>query len=368
MNIQQVKNINLNFILATARTGSTLLSSMFNAHPNVVSTSEEPFAYSLYPKYKHIQQWTSKIIQEFCDDFYLFSDGKLGMQFGTKKELETILEANKEHLTVEIAIKLGYLCFFPTKEKNEITTVVDKQIFDKKVNSHFGVEKVTGFYPESKFIILYRDPRDQALARFRMLDKQNKHPNYYRIACAWNDAYGKLYSLKNKIDKGRILEIKYEDLVSNPENELRKVCAFVAIPYYPVMLTYDEQIKKELSQNKDKYNYSPIDMKLFLLHMQGLTEKPSTDKVGFWKQGMNPNEANLIWTICGSLAEKIGYKKDEHFTKQPIKLKNYVSRLVMLFEIAINLLYNISPFFIMYRYKKIMYGKTPKKRNYKGKE
>lgn len=360
MDIEQVKAIKLNFILATPRTGSTLLSAMLNTHPNVVSTVEEPFAYSLYPKYKNIKLWETKTIQAFCDDFYLFSEGKLGLQFGTKKDLETILEANKLYLTVEIAMKLAYLCFFPNKDKAEITTVVDKQIFNKKINSHFGIEKVADFYPESKFIILYRDPRDQALARFRMLEKYNRQGGYYRIACAWKNAYGRLCSLKDEIAKDRILEIKYEDLVTHPEDELKKICAFLAIPYHAVMLTYDEQIKKQIAQDKGKY--SLIDEKLFLMDQQGLTQKPSTDKIGFWKQGLRPEEANLIWTICGALAEKIGYKTASHFSKQPLKLKHYVSYLTMLLDRTIVWLYYTSPFFMRYMFKKMMYGKHPKTR------
>jgi hypothetical protein len=65
MDIEQFKNIKLNFILATARVGSTLLVSMLNAHQNVISTSEEPFAYNLYPKYSKVKKWTSKVILFF---------------------------------------------------------------------------------------------------------------------------------------------------------------------------------------------------------------------------------------------------------------------------------------------------------------
>src|ERR1700741_3834466 len=247
MDIEQIKNIKLNFVLATARTGSTLFSYMFNMHTNVVSTSEEPFAYSLYPKYKKVKIWTSKIIQEFCYDFYLFSEGRLELQFGTKKDLETLLEKHKTNLTADIAIKLTYLCFYPTKDKSEITTVVDKQLI-----FHFCLEQVAAFYPESKFIILYRDPRDQALARFRMEIRKNGSTDYYSIARSWKNTYTKLQQLKDKIGADRFIEIKYEDLVSNPENELQKICSFIGIPYNSIMLDYHEKIKKDIDTNKDQ--------------------------------------------------------------------------------------------------------------------
>ena len=89
MNIQQVKDIKLNFISATVRTGSTLLSTLLNSHPNVVSTFEEPFAYNLYPKYKNIAKWASETLQEFCFDFYLFSEGNLRYSLVQKKNWKT---------------------------------------------------------------------------------------------------------------------------------------------------------------------------------------------------------------------------------------------------------------------------------------
>ena len=124
MNLEQIQNIKLHFILTTARTGSTMLSSMLNAHPNVISTIEEPFAYNLYPKYHNIKNWTSETIQNYCYDFYLFSEGRLGLQFSSKKELEKLLETYKSQLNYTLAIRITYLCFFPTKDKSDISTVL----------------------------------------------------------------------------------------------------------------------------------------------------------------------------------------------------------------------------------------------------
>ncbi len=349
MNIEQIKTIKLNFILATARTGSTLLSTMLNTHPNVVSTFEEPFAYNLYPKYKNITKWTSKTIQEFCYDFYLFSEGRLEVQFGTKKDLETQLEKNKEYLTVDTAIKIAYLCFFPNKEKSEITTVVDKQLM-----FHLYLEKIAKNYPDSKFIILHRDPRDQCLTRFKMLKRKNIHQGYYRIAGAWNFVYGKLLRLKTKIGSNRFLEVKYEDLISNPEIELKKICSFLDITYNNVMLKYDEQINEEVKKTKLDAEI----LKEFSLFHGGLREKVNTEKIGAWKKDLKTEEANLIWTICGSLAEKIGYTKHENFIRQKIKPTEYLVNFTVYRIRIVTYLYHVFPYFVRYLVKKIKYGKN----------
>ncbi|HWY38154.1 MAG TPA: sulfotransferase [Bacteroidia bacterium] len=362
MEIKQVEGIKLNFILATARTGSTLLSSMLNAHPNVISTIEEPFAFNLFPKYKRAKKWTTKTIQEFCYDFYLFSEGKLGIQFGTKKELETLLETHKPNLNAEVAIKLAYLCFFPNKEKKEITAIVDKQL---KFHSH--LEKVARFYPTSKFIILYRDPRDTVLLTQKVLKIEGKdHTNIYEIAHSWNYVYGRLSDLKTGIGTDRFLEMKYEDLVLNPEAELKKVCSFLNISYNPAMLQYDEQIKKEMIENENRLGEDTKNL-ISLLH-GGLSQKVHTEKINIWKQELKPAEVNLVWSVCGKLAKKIGYAKGAGFVKQGSGFKYTFTFLsILLKRIYIDLYYAL-PFFIKRFIKKIKYGKRFKSDGYTSKD
>ena len=359
MDIEQVKDIKLNFILAIARSGSTLLSSMLNVHPNVISTFEEPFAYNLYPKYKKIKIWTSETIQTFCYDFYLFSEGKLAFQFGTKKDLETILEVHKQNLTSEIAIKLAYLCFFPNKDKSNITTIVDKQLI-----FYYYLEKVAAYYPQSKFIILHRDPRDQAVARYAMLKKENQAQSYYRIASQWNFVYTKLTQLKTKIGSNRFIELKYEDLVANPEVELRKICFFMNILFEEDMLHYDEKINKEVA----KTNLNAATLNEITLFHGGLRQKPNTHKIGYWRTQLKPQEANLIWTICGELAQSIGYKTQPEFKTEPLAFKNYISQLTILRIKITQALYYAAPFWIKYLVKKIKYGKNFKGRVSTGKD
>ena len=124
--MQNLDKISLNFILSTGRTGSTLLSSMLNMHPNVISTSEEPFAYNLYSKYHSVSNWNDEMIESFCNDFFLFSEGKLDAQFGSKEDLKDILKKNQSILHGINAIKLAYFAFLTNKNKSEITTIVDK--------------------------------------------------------------------------------------------------------------------------------------------------------------------------------------------------------------------------------------------------
>ena len=354
MNLEQIQNIKLHFILTTARTGSTMLSSMLNAHPNVISTIEEPFAYNLYPKYHNIKNWTSETIQNYCYDFYLFSEGRLGLQFSSKKELEKLLETYKSQLNYTLAIRITYLCFFPTKDKSDISTVVDKQLL-----LHPCIEDVASCFPESKFIILLRDPRDNAFTKWRMFEKKKefKEQNYYRIALYWQHTYEKLIGAKKKFGADRFLEIKYEDLVRDPEFELRKMCSFLSISYTEQMMLYTEKVKEELDYAKN-YKENEAITNYFKSFHQGLSEQPKTNKIGYWKQELEPAESNLIWRICGTLASEVGYTADSSSGEISIPLRTRLSYIRFFYERVKTRWYYQSPFFVKYFIKKIKYGRN----------
>lgn len=350
--MQNIDKISLNFILSTGRTGSTLLSSMLNMHPEILSVSEEPFAYNLYPKYKGVTNWDDQKIEEFCYDFYLFSEGKLEPQFGTKQDLIDVLTQHKNILTGENAIKLAYFAFFPNKDKSKVNTIVDKEL-----KFHHFLDEVAAFYPNSKFIVLSRDPRDNVLIKIKRAIKKNKRPSTVFLAKTWNYEYKTLHNKISKLDSRRYIKVKYEDLVSEPEKELNKITSFLNLTYLPEMLDYDEKFKEEVKRNETAIGET-VKQHLTLFH-EGLTQKTNTKKVGIWKKELTQSQNDKIWTICGNIAEKYNYLQEGCN-------KKFYFRLRMLFDIirfyldkivVPNIYYNL-PYQVKYLIKKIKYGKN----------
>lgn len=318
MDVKAAESLGINYILCAERTGSTLLSAMLNMHPNILSTIEEPFSLNLYPRYKGIPVWTSETIGQYCRDFYAVSNGWLELQFCGPEDFRALLESHKEHLTVDLAIRLTYLCFFPAKPKDQVTTVVDKQLI-----LHGRLEELARTYPHSKFIILCRDPRDNTLVRFRKCQKQNWKTNYVYLSLAWNHVYGLLYGKQAVIGADRFLSVRYEDLVAAPEVELGRICAFLELPYDANMLRYDEYLKEELPK---VFGNSSDQVQKSSFLAEGLTQKAHTDKVGFWKNNLAETEIDLIWGICGKLAGQIDYPAEGcqgHITRDAAYYKSY---------------------------------------------
>lgn len=356
--MSQPNSLSLNFILSTGRTGSTLLSTMLNMHPNIISTSEEPFAYNLFPKYKNKTNWTDETIREYCFDFFLFSAGKLEPQFGKKDDLYQILKEHQAFLTGELAIKLSYLAFMPFKDKSQVNTIVDKEL-----KSHFIVKQLSQYYPQAKFIVLTRDPRDNALVKRKRDLKKNQKRTYYLLSKIWDYEYASLLKKLARIDSKRYIIVKYEDLVSEPEKTLSRITQFLSLTYNSNMLNYDSTFNERLSSGKETLNPKTIS------HLEGfhagLGQKVSTDKVGIWQKELSVEDKNLIWYMCQKTAQQLNYQREACTATFYFKPKMILEFLKFLFIIHLyTKAYHLLPYFVRYRIRKTLYSKRVKETTY----
>jgi hypothetical protein len=99
---------------------------------------------------------------------------------------------------------------------------------------HYKYEYLLALWPNSKYIYLERDPRDVSLS----IVKQGWIAHPYLAAQKWKQAHSEWNLFKSKIDPSRYIEIKYENLVSEPQIEVSKICSFMGLRYEPDMLNY----------------------------------------------------------------------------------------------------------------------------------
>src|SRR5690606_1288377 len=128
INISNIRQIPIHYLVALPRTGSTLLVNMLNQNPRILSTIEEPFKYNLYPKYASVSYWDDQTIDAFCYDFFLVSNHKLEIQSVTKENLTYMLKLQQKKLNFLLAIRLAYMPLFPNTKKTDIQCIVDKEL------------------------------------------------------------------------------------------------------------------------------------------------------------------------------------------------------------------------------------------------
>ena len=93
-------------------------------------------------------------------------------------------------------------------------------------------------FPESRFIHIIRDGRDVTLS---YLSVDFGAESVGEGAISWKRAVEQGRRDGSSLGPDRYREIKYEDLVHDPEGALRDLCAFVELPFDPRMLRYFER-------------------------------------------------------------------------------------------------------------------------------
>jgi hypothetical protein len=90
-------------------------------------------------------------------------------------------------------------------------------------------------YPDAKLIQLVRDPRAVFASRKKvMMNASGRHTKAHRLVREWNRSSREIPRLRSRPDK--FLVVRYEDLVKDPKGVMEKICRFAGLDFLPAML------------------------------------------------------------------------------------------------------------------------------------
>jgi hypothetical protein len=156
------------------------------------------------------------------------------------------------------------------------------------------------FFPWAKIIHLIRDGRDVTLA---LMDWAHDGKGPGRLK-PWRESPAAASALwwQWQVQTGKrdavhlapacYREVRYESLVTTPEETLREVAAFLELPFDARMLTYHvgrTRTKQGLPSNK--------------------AWLPPTLGIRDWRTQMRPRDLELVEALVGSLLSELGYER-----------------------------------------------------------
>jgi hypothetical protein len=144
---------------------------------------------------------------------------------------------------------------------------------------HADIKIIERLFPDARYIHICRDPRDVA----KSVTGFGWSGNVYYGADFWLASEVSWETFASTADPKRFLEIRYEDLVLEPESHLRRVCDFLGIGFDEAMLEYSKTS-----------TYSKPDPKLLQR----------------WRTSLTRRQIALVEYKCGALMEKRGYSRD----------------------------------------------------------
>jgi hypothetical protein len=184
---------------------------------------------------------------------------------------------------------------------------------DKTPEYALLMTQISDLLPEARFIHVIRDGRDVTLStNKRITERGHRDPMpAVRSAKRWQKKI--LKARADGPELGNYLEVRYEDLVTDTEATLRKVCAFSELEFEPGMLSYHETAALRLSEMAGAMparDGRPERDAGERLKAHALATKPPTqERIEVWREEMSQEDIAEFESVAGDLLDDLGYAR-----------------------------------------------------------
>ncbi|MDD4603534.1 MAG: sulfotransferase [Bacteroidales bacterium] len=326
METEDLSKIPIFFILGRPRSGTTLLTTLFNAHPNIRIAPEFPVMMFLYQRFKKVKKWDEATIRSFVDHVFSFSKFNVRRVENLKFDKEFIISEllkYKDNGSVQLFLKSINYYAYSIYHKEETLWIGDKN----PVYSIFAY-RLRKIFPDAKFVCIIRDYRDNFISIRKLVEKDVavEAPSLPLQVGRWRYFTHSFFDCKRRFpDKYYIL--RYEDLVMDQEKTFRSLCDFLGIDYDPSV--FDFHKRKEDTLN----TYGNETWEKF----HGNLLKPiNTGSMNTWQGKLTDQQVKMADQIAGKYADLLGYQREHKgfnlclFLKSsPMLIYNYILLFLM---------------------------------------
>lgn len=308
--IEKLRQLPIYFIVGAARSGTTLLEKILNAHPKVVSMGELRYTMVFWDRYRRMTTMPPQFMVDVDthEKMRLKNVGKAkrvamdNQAIEKRQRFKQILSENAPLMDYASVSKLMLLRnHIDRLEQGELEALVNKN-----PDYIFYVKQLLSLYPAAKIVACIRDPRGVVLSH-----KQHKGKNDFSqymgddvsaVAYFWKVCNDEILALQQQYPN-QIALIHYEKLVADKENTLREVASFLNISFHPNLLEHDKHstFKKKLpadDQQAQQWEQKKND---------DLHRNVYTDRLTAWQNELSPDEIAIVNHICHETTQKLGY-------------------------------------------------------------
>jgi protein-tyrosine sulfotransferase len=205
------------FVVGVPRSGTSLLHVLLNQHPQIALMFEAdlPLLWPLFLRRRSKLKWLER--------WNLWNMSVERHQIDISKIHEDIAD-------VATATEATYREYAGHKSASIWG--------DKTPDQYDSLVRLTDYFPNARFIIIWRDPADVS----RSMIRARKGSFRFRQQGVTHRALLGCQQLGVQRDRllqhgTRVHELQYEDLVHNPADVMQKVCNFLGIPFHARMAT-----------------------------------------------------------------------------------------------------------------------------------
>ena len=202
------------------RSGTTLLEQVLDSHPDIISAEE-----------------TTIFRDDACAPF-------------TRRMVTDIYKLAVMGITSDETLQESRKRYFQSIERFLGQPVGNRLLLDKNPSLTFLIPNLIRVFPEIKFLVALRDPRDVCLScfiqPFRPLnDTTCAYLNLESTVKEYTMMMG-LWRTIAPLMKNPFLEVRYEDMVTDLESVARRTLDFLGAPWDARVLAFDEHARKKV--------------------------------------------------------------------------------------------------------------------------
>ena len=283
------------FVVASPRSGTTLLRMMLDAHSELAIPSETHFVPELIDAFSERRlspDETLELLREHrrWGDFHL-----------EPAELLARLR-EREPLDAGASLRAFFSLYAQSQGK--------RRWGDKTPEYVEAMRPISRALPEARFVHVIRDGRDVAMSRVRWrMKRAGKRPPMERLAKRWKKAITGARKQGERLP--HYLEVRYEDLIADTEATLRRVCEFVELDFDDAMLAYHERAAERLAEIDQ--TLPETDDRVALAGSQRLskhemtTKPPERERIFAWRGEMSEEDLATFEAVAGDLLRELDY-------------------------------------------------------------
>lgn len=276
--------MHFDFLVCSERSGSNLITKMVNAHPDICGPfPSHVFLTFLRNYYRYGDLSIDRNWMCLVEDIASYMGEKFAV-WKTTLDVEKLLELNLRRTLADAA-----RAFYEAEARH----FGKSRLFVKENHAYRIADYLLSHFPEARFLIFVRDPRDMAATW-----KELAQGGVITGATQWREDQEGAIHLHSKLrDIGRSMLVSFESLVGEAERTLRSVCDFLECAYDPAMLDYREA--DLLRENSN-----------LLESWRDLQGPLNPEEIGKYRRLLSEPERRYVEMTCAREMEVLGYERD----------------------------------------------------------
>jgi hypothetical protein len=285
------------FVVGVARSGTTLLRLMLDAHPELAIPPETHFIPKLAKAMGELpksvgEQEMRRRAHDVITGHRRWPD--FGLDAG---ELDRRFD-HTEPFNATHALRAFYALYAEKQGK--------PRWGDKSPSYVRRMRRVHAVLPESHFIHLIRDGRDVALSQ---LEVHHGNDEVTAAATEWVEGVEKARQVGGGIGDS-YMEVRYEDLVADPRPNLELICDRIGLSFDPAMLEYHRGAEERMAETvRDmERGEGAVTAEQRAKQHENVSKPPQRDRAGRWRRDMSAEQQRAFESVAGNLLADLGYE------------------------------------------------------------